>query len=81
MLLQAPEDGAVFEYVPDVRDAEVGDMAFATVEQILDGRESVHTLEFRGRNALHRVTPVVGTTSPGATMSEEALHPFFGSTR
>lgn len=99
MLLQAPDDGGTFEYIPDVRDADAGEMAFENVESVLDGDESVCTLEFdpgdlvlfRGRNALHRVTPVIGTTTrslvifafnerPDASMSEEALHTFFGRT-
>ncbi len=97
MLLQAPEGGGVFEYVPDIRDADVGDMAFDEVERVLDEKVPVRRLDFspgdlvvfRGRNALHRVTPVVGTTTrsiaifafnerPDARMSEEALRTFFG---
>ena len=97
MLLQAPVGGGVFEYVPNVRDAEAGDMAFEAVGQVLDGDISEHTLDFepgdlvlfRGRNALHRVTPVEGANTrslvifafnerPDASMSEEALMTFFG---
>jgi hypothetical protein len=99
MLLQAAEDGGVFEYVPDVRDADAGDMAFGNVDRVLDGDEPVRTLDFspgdlvlfRGRNALHRVTPVSGTTTrslvifafnerPDASMTEAALETFFGRT-
>jgi hypothetical protein len=97
MLLQSPVGGGVFEYVPNVRDAEAGDMAFGAVNRVLDGYISVQTLDFkpgdlvlfRGRNALHRVTPVEGTTTrslvilafnerPNTSMSEEALMTFFG---
>lgn len=97
MLLQSPVEGGVFEYVPNVRDAEAGDMAFEAVGQVLDGCISEHTLDFepgdlvlfRGRNALHRVTPVEGEATralvifafnerPDASMSEEALMTFFG---
>ena len=68
MLLQAPEAGGVFEYVPAVRDADAGDMAFDRVRAVLDGQESVSILEFepgdlvvfRGRDSLHRVTPTIG---------------------
>ena len=38
LLLQAPEAGGVFEYVRDLRDAEAGDMNFAGVAELLDGR-------------------------------------------
>ena len=41
MLLCAPESGGVFEYVPAVRDADGGDMAFERVASVLDGREAV----------------------------------------
>ena len=97
MLLQSPVSGGVFEYVPNVRDADAGDMAFKAVDQVLNGCLSKRALDFepgdlvlfRGRNALHRVTPVEGDTTrslvifafnerPDASMSEEALMTFFG---
>ncbi len=99
MLLRAPQAGGAFEYVPAVRDADAGDMAFDRVAAILDGNESVHTLRFnpgalvlfRGRNALHRVTPTEGDTTrllvvfayndqPGVMLSESALNTFYGRT-
>ena len=99
MLLQAPAAGGVFEYVPAVRDAEAGDMAFERVGAVLDGTEEVQRLHFtpgalvlfRGRNALHRVTPVEGDTTrllvvfayneePGITLSESARTTFYGRT-
>jgi hypothetical protein len=99
MLLQAPDGGGVFEYVPEARDADAGGMGFDCVERVLDGGEPVRTLDFspgdlvvfRGRNALHRVTTVVGSTTrsvvilafnerPDASMSQEALRTFFGRT-
>ena len=68
MLLQAPEAGGEFEYVPEVRDAETGEMGFDQVDQILSGRFPVQKLFFdpgdlvlfRGRNSIHRVTPTEG---------------------
>ena len=71
MLLQAPDAGGVFEYVPALRDADAGEMAYARVDGVLDGTEPVSTLDFapgdlvliRGRNALHRVTPTEGDTT------------------
>ena len=99
MLLQAPEGGGDFEYVPDVRDADAGDMAYERVATILDGRESVKRLDFepgdlvlfRGRDALHRVTPTTGdatrmlvvfayNNAPGVALSESALQTFYGRT-
>ena len=99
MLLQAPEGGAHFEYVPAVRHADAGDMAFERVGSVLDGREVVHTLDFapgdlvlfRGRDAMHRVTPTEGDTTrvlvvfayndrPGVALSESALNTFYGRT-
>ena len=48
LLLQAPEAGGVFEYVRDLRDAEAGDMNYAGVEALLDGRVAP---ECAGRDA------------------------------
>jgi hypothetical protein len=98
-LFQAPEGGGVFEYVADVRDADAGDMAFDRVAAVLDGEVPARTLHFspgdlvvfRGRNALHRVTPTEGVTTrilavfafndqPGIGLSESALMTFYGRT-
>ena len=97
MLLQAPEAGGVFEYVPGVRDADAGDMAYERVGAVLDGDEPALTLSFspgdlvlfRGRNAMHRVTPTEGSMSrmlvvfafndqPGVGLSESAMMTFYG---
>lgn len=99
MLLRPPESGGRFEYVADVRDADRGDMAFERVNGVLDGTESVAELRFdpgdlvlfRGRNALHRVTPTEGSVTrmlvvfafndqPGVALSESALSTFYGRT-
>lgn len=71
MLLQAPEGGGRFEYVPNVRDADAGEMGFDQVADVLDGNTEPLVLEFdpgalvlfRGRNSLHRVTPTEGDTT------------------
>jgi hypothetical protein len=71
LLIRAPEAGGVFEYVPDVRDAEAGELAFDRVEDVVDGRIDAQTLDihagdlvvFRGRNSMHRVTPTTGPTT------------------
>lgn len=71
LLIQKPEDGADFEYVKDVRDAEAGDMNYEAAGRILDAKIPVKRLDiepgalvlFRGRNSMHRVTPTVGNTT------------------
>jgi len=68
-LMQAPEQGGRFEYVPALRNAEAGDMNVDGVAAVLDGDTPVHELAFqpgdlvlfRGRNSLHRVTPSRGS--------------------
>ena len=99
MLLQAPDAGGVFEFVPDVRDAETGVLADERVGAVLDGDVPVETLHFepgdlvlfRGRDALHRVTPTEGSTTrmlavlafndrPGIGLSPSALRTFYGRT-
>jgi len=99
MLLQAPESGGSFDYVPAVRDADSGDMAYEGVDAVLDGDVATRTLHFtpgdlvlfRGRNALHRITPTVGSITrmlvvfafndqPGVQLSESALLTFYGRT-
>jgi hypothetical protein len=67
LLLQEPDDGGVFEYVPAIRSVE--NENFAAVQQVLDGnRERVRQIKlkagtlslFRGHFSLHRVTEVLG---------------------
>jgi len=97
-LLQAPEAGGVFEYVPNMR-GDGGAGASERQAAVLDGREPVRILSFdpgdlvlfRGREALHRVTPTQGATTrmlvvfafndqPGVELSESALQTFYGRT-
>lgn len=97
MLLQAPTSGGVFEYVPNVRDADKGERAYNRVQAVLDGKETVNVLDFapgdlvlfRGRNAMHRVTPTIGDTTrilavfafndcAGIKLSDSALATFYG---
>ncbi len=67
LALQMPEMGGAFEYVPDLRSPR--DERYDAVQRVLDGdRSAVRILAyrpgdlvlFRGRNALHRVTPSRG---------------------
>ena len=100
LMIQPPDEGGVFEYVKDVRDADRGDMNYPLSEQVLNGEVSAEILSlgagslvlFRGRNAMHRVTPVKGgqtrmlvvlayNTEPGLALSESARMTFYGRLR
>jgi hypothetical protein len=97
LMIQDAESGGVFEYVKDVRDADSGDMNFPLCGKVLDGEVPTKTLSmdagtlvlFRGRNSMHRVTPVEGSgtrvlavlaynTKPGIALSESARLTFYG---
>jgi len=97
LLIQKPEAGGVFEYVSHLRNAEAGEMNYSGVEAVLDGERPVEKLAiepgdlvlFRGRNALHRVTPTEGETTrmlvvlaynaqPDVSLSESARMTFYG---
>ena len=67
LLLQAPESGGVFEYVPNIRSDD--EENFESVQKVMDGdKTDVLRIDpeagalnlFRGHYSLHRVTPVVG---------------------
>lgn len=97
LLIQAPDAGGRFDYVPALRDADGGEMGYDAVAEVLDGRTKPLTIDaapgtlllFRGRNALHRVTPTEGSTprmlavlaynsKPGVSLSEAARMTFYG---
>ncbi len=99
LLLQAPKAGGVFEYVENMRDADKGEMNFEGVKAVLNGTQTVKKLEasagtlslFRGRNAIHRVTPTEGditrmlvvlayNSQPDVALSESARMTFYGRT-
>jgi len=96
LLIQQPEQGGVFEYVKDLRGLH-DEWNFDGVGAVLRGEQSTHALEmepgclvlFRGRNALHRVTPTIGQTTrmlavlaynsePDISLSESARMTFYG---
>lgn len=100
LLIEKPAQGGVFEYVENLRDADRGDMNYDGVDQVLAGRIAPKQLSmepgtlvlFRGRNAMHRVTPTVGpitrmlavlayNSQPGVALSENARMTFFGRLR
>ena len=64
-MVQAALKGSEFEYVKNVRNADIGEMNFEGVNEVLDGKVKPETLSmdegalvlFRGRNSMHRVTP------------------------
>ena len=71
VLVQPADRGGVFEYVPDIRSADVE--AFGAIAAVLDGdRSRVRSLRlrpgdlqiFRGRHSLHRVTRVDPESRP-----------------
>ena len=97
LMIQSSEAGGEFEYIPKLRDASRGDMNFEGVGQALDGLTAPKKLKinagtlalFRGRNSLHRVTPVIGessriqtvlayNTEPNIALSEQARMTFYG---
>lgn len=97
LLIQQPIDGGKFEYVENMRDADAGEMNFEGVKKVLDGDTEIKHLPaeegtlmlFRGRNAIHRVTPTIGdktrmlvvlayNSEPGIAISEKASMTFYG---
>jgi len=69
LLLQQPEGGGIFEYVPDIREDD--DEHFDEVQKILEGeRQRVRKINieagmlnlFKGHYSIHHVTPVEGKT-------------------
>ena len=97
LMIQRPEEGGEFEYVTRLRNSETGDMNYAGVDDVLDGKTAVKNLKadagtlamFRGRNAIHRVTPTEGTrdrmlvvfaynNQPGIALSEASRKTFYG---
>ncbi|MDX1513939.1 MAG: 2OG-Fe(II) oxygenase [Gammaproteobacteria bacterium] len=97
LMIQEPERGGAFEYVRGLRDSANDDMNFDGVRRVLDGEVRPSVLEmtagtlvlFRGRDSMHRVTPVAGTgtrmlvvlaynSKPGIELSEPARMTFYG---
>ena len=99
LMLQASESGGEFEYLEKVRDREAGEQCYADTEAVIKGNLHTKTLAmgdgalvlFRGRNSLHRVTPVTSVqarilvtlnfnTESGVLLSELVRTTFFGRT-
>lgn len=68
LMVQAAQAGGLFEYVPNLRNADAGDMNYEGVAEVLGGQAEVTQLApepgtllvFRGRNSIHRVSPNAG---------------------
>jgi hypothetical protein len=97
LMISPATAGGAFEFVRDVRNAETGDMAFDAVDDIVSGKITPSHISmpagalllFRGRNSLHRVTPVSDDSvrqlavlaynqEPGIALSETAQKTFYG---
>lgn len=99
LLVQAPEGGGTFEYIDALRSVERDEHNVHGVAAALDrhperpatalDQRAGDLAMFRGSDALHRVTPVVGgrnrilvvlahNTEPGVSLSEHARMTFFG---
>lgn len=97
LLIQKPEAGGVFEYIENVRNADAGEMNYQAVSDVLAGEREAKQLEmapgslvlFRGRNAMHRVTPTEGeitrmlvvlayNSKPDVALSAAAQKTFYG---
>ncbi|TYL46978.1 2OG-Fe(II) oxygenase [Marinomonas sp. IMCC 4694] len=97
LLIQKPSGGGVFEYIENMRDADAGEMNYSGVSEVLSVQRKAKELAiepgalvlFRGRNAIHRVTPTQGDTTrmlavlaynskPGVALSEAASKTFYG---
>ena len=97
LLIAKPSAGSHFEYVPGLRDSAAGTVDEESIEALLDGRLQPKRLEiepgtlvlFRGRDAIHRVTPnesvdtrvlavLAYNAEPGVALSEAARQTFYG---
>ena len=97
LLIQKPEAGGEFEYVRDFRNSKNNDNNYDQVLDLIKGQckpkklamENGSLVLFRGKDAIHRVTPTVGdrtrilsvlayNSEPNVKLSETARMTFFG---
>lgn len=97
LLIQKPDAGSRFEYISDLRNADEGEMNYKGVKALLGGKAKPDVLAmdpgtlvlFRGRNAIHRVSPnesdktrilavLAYNDAPGVELSESARLTFYG---
>ena len=97
LLIQKPEAGGEFEYIRDFRSSKNNDNNYDQVLDLINGQckpkklamENGSLVLFRGKDAIHRVTPTVGdrtrilsvlayNSEPNVKLSETARMTFFG---
>ena len=97
LLIQKSKKGGEFQYIRNFRDTDNNEMNFDGVNQLLDGELKYDNLVmdpgtlvlFRGRNSIHRVTPVEGdltrilavlayNSEPNISLSETSRMTFYG---
>ena len=97
LLIQKPIDGGQFEYIRQFRNSDINDNNYDGVLDLLNGSCNPEKLSmengtlvlFRGRDAIHRVTPTIGNrtrilsvlaynSKPNVSLSESARMTFFG---
>ncbi len=97
LLIQKPDAGSRFEYIKGLRDADSGEMNYDGVDALLNGDVVPQVLSmqpgtlvlFRGRNAIHRVSPnesdktrmlavLAYNSEAGVELSESARMTFYG---
>ncbi len=98
LLTQTPTAGGHFQYLTSMRNSAKGDQNYSGVSEILAGggdspgmlpQQPGDLVVFRGRDTLHRVTPIVGqrmrilnvlayNVEPNQSLSEHARMTFFG---
>ena len=97
LMITPASQGGAFEYVRDVRDADANEMGFERAQNIVSGKHPVEEIQmgagdlllFRGRDSLHRVTPVEDDSmrqlavlaynnAPDISLSKHAQKTFYG---
>ncbi len=97
LLIQKPKAGGEFQYIRDFRSSKNNDNNYNQVLDLINGRcqakklnmENGSLVLFRGKDAIHRVTPTIGDRTrilsvlaynlePNVKLSESARMTFFG---
>ena len=97
LLIQKPKAGGQFEYIRQFRNSNIKDNNYDGVLNLLNGNyipeklsmENGTLVLFRGKDAIHRVTPTIGdrtrilsvlayNSRPDVSLSESARMTFFG---
>ncbi len=97
LLIQKPKAGGDFEFIRDFRNSAIDDNNYDQVLDLFNGNYTPNKLSmdngslvlFRGKDAIHRVTPTIGNrtrilsvlaynSKPNVKLSETARMTFFG---